>query len=108
MGKLTIWEKFLMRLQSIANNEFGGGCDGVAFIEIEAFVAQGTLIGWPKPQRIPLEPKLFDCSALNLLPARTWSGVLRDLQREVNGHAGKLQKTLVVKNSEPVGWLQAD
>ena len=97
------WTKLKWRLQAVANNEANGGCSGIALIHIDIFLSNGLPILWQKPQRISLEPQNADVSILPLSRG-DWNVLMHSLtsgQRD-----GMLNRTLVVKNGEPLGWLE--
>lgn len=99
------WTKYRERLQAVANNKSYGGSNGVALIMINCFVSEGVLLGWYKPQRIPLEPREFDVSLLkNGETVRDWSEVIGSLIKEANGTQA-IDKTLIVRDAIPIGWL---
>lgn len=97
------WTKLKWRLQAIANNEANGGSSGVALIFVNLFLSGGQLIGWYKPQRIPLEPKHFDIS---LLPFTNTGDLdwLLDKCKD-NTLTGTINRVLVVRDGDPIGWL---
>jgi hypothetical protein len=97
------WQKLHWRLEAIANNKQGGGCKGVAIIELGLYYNSGQLIGWTRPERTPLEPVQFDTSVFDLQPLRGWNEVILALKRE---RGVMVRKMLVVRDGEPVGWFR--
>lgn len=110
------WTKYKERLQAVANNRSYGGSNGVALIMINCFVSESVLLFWYKPQRISLEPREFDISPLkNGEAIGDWLKVIglliecaktAPLIKVLNGREVRaLDKTLIVKDAIPVGWL---
>lgn len=100
------WHGLEERLRSVANNKANGGCDGVALIYVNLFFCTGQgLLGWYKPQRIQLEPKSFDVSGLIAGQKRLdgWKDTLFRLEDSIENN--RVDKTLVVLNGQPVGFL---
>lgn len=98
------WTKLKWRLQAVANNEAGGGCNGVALIQVSVILCNGLPVLWHRPQRIPLEPQNADLSLLPITRHNGWDVLMHNF---VNGQRqGMASRTLVVKNGEPVGWLE--
>ena len=97
------WTKLKWRLQAIANNEANGGCSGLALIQVNLFLLNGLPVLWQKPQRIPLEPQNADISILPLIRG-DWDVLMHSL---TNGQRdGMLNRTLVVRDGKPLGWLE--
>ena len=100
------WQKLKWRLQSVANNEANGGCNGTALIFVNVFLSKGVPIGWYKPQRIPLEPRTFDIGLLPISQRGDWDTLLRlFIPQEKRDESGVVDRVLVVKEGTPVGWL---
>lgn len=99
------WTKYQKRLKVFANNRNHGGCGGVAFLRLRCFVTDGVLRAWERPARTPLEPRDFDPAWLRMEETKDWYSAIGDLKRGTNGHC-PLDRVLVVRDGEPVGWLK--
>ena len=100
------WDNLEERLRAIANNKANGGCDGVALICVNLFFRTGQgLQGWYKPQRIQLEPRSFDVSGLIAGQRRLdgWKDALFRLENSIEDN--RVDKTLVILDGKPVGFL---
>jgi len=105
------WTKLKWRLQAVANNEANGGCPGVALIFVNVFLSCGLPIGWYKPQRIMLEPRNFDISILPIIghAPKGWDDLMHSLvPGEMKRATGVIDRILVVREGEPVGWLEKE
>lgn len=99
------WTKLKWRLQAVANNEANGGPGYVVLIFVNLFLSNGQPIGWYKPQRIPLEPRTFDISLLPFTHTGDWDCLLENC---VNGtETGMVNRVLVVREGNPIGWLDS-
>lgn len=104
------WQKLLMRLRAIANNEFNGRREdrpgqsrSAAIIEFKLYFRNGELMGWSKPQRTSLEPCPFDITIFQLEPVPGgWNGVFIALK----GQKATGGRSLVIReDGTPAGWL---
>lgn len=99
-----MWQKLEQRLQDIVANNYrkvnkhlDGRCSILLCINI--IQSNDNLIGWYKPQLIPLEPRGIDPLLIaELQHVEDWNQVISDLK--ING-----DRILVVQNTKPVGWL---
>ena len=92
-----------MRLRSVAQgnwqqNRQADETSQCCLIKISLFYSDNELIGWLRPEVLPLEPRGIDptgiCQRVN-----GWQRVMEDLETQREGGV------LVVQRGEPVGWL---
>lgn len=96
------WDNLEKRLKAIANQQHNIKYSNVILLYIELiFDNENQLVGWYKPSYRAIEPIDFPVSHLIKGQRRlhTWQNTIERLKNE------KISKTIVVLNTNPIGFL---